>query len=118
MRLSAMKAIVRTVELTVPGSDGEPDESVWIKYKPGELTLETADRLQELVEQGKDREVLTTMLVPVLEGWDLQDDDGTELKITEDVLRTVPIQFLGQIVTALTDDARPNPPKAALSVVT
>lgn len=116
MKVSALKSRVRTVYVEVPGEDeGAPPERVWVKYRPGELTLEVAENLVEVAENRPDHEAIGALLEPILDSWDLEADDGSQLAVTPDVFRTVPLQFLGLLIQAITDDARPNPQMAGTS---
>lgn len=115
MKVSTLKAKIRRLWITVPGEDGAEDEKVWVDYRPGALTLEVADDLKEAVASGFDSDSAFVMVRSVLAGWDLEDDDGSPLGITDEDIKKVPLQFLGLVMQAMEDDSRPNSQRGATS---
>lgn len=108
MKLSALKSRTRTLEIPVSGEEGEPDEIVKVIYRPGEITLEVSDNIKEAIASGFEADAAYAVLKPILVSWDLQDEDGSPLPVTEETLRIVPLTFLGLVMAAVEDDARPN----------
>ena len=118
MRLSALKARTRTVQVPIPPqNDDEPEEYIEVTYKPGELTLEVSDRLQEQIAINADdnEAVLKAMLLPLLETWDIEDEEGNQIPVNEETLRTIPLQFLMGVILTITADGRPDPQKVGSS---
>lgn len=124
MRLSALKGRIRTIPITV--GDG-PEDVVNVTYRPGELTLEVADKIKEATEAGWEIDVVRIMLQPVLVEWDLVDDvlddDGEPTGETvplnvKDGLGVVPIDFLTLVLEGIQKDSRPNASKEETSDVT
>lgn len=119
MKLSALKGKVRDLDVLVPGTDGEPDEIVKVKYQPGELTLEVSDQMNEAFRSDGDTSVVAMFLEKVLVEWDLEEDildeDGNPTGETKPVpttkagIKKVPVPFLGLLMQAIGEDARPNP---------
>ena len=115
MKVSALKARVRKVDVVIPATETDPEECVWIMYKPGEFTIEIAEKVNELVAEGKDNEVISEMLLPVLDAWDLEDEEGNQLPVTLETMKTIPLHFLMACITTITEDARPDPQKGGTS---
>lgn len=115
MRLSALKGQIRTLEIPVEGEE----EPVKVQYRPGDLTLEIADAMRAAVDQGVEERVVLVFLSEVLVSWDLEDeeygDDGQvsgsrTLSVEPEDIKKVPVPFLAQVMLAIQEDARPNPP--------
>jgi hypothetical protein len=115
MKVSALKGKERTIPITVPGEDGDPDEIVHITYRPGAVDLEMSDKITEAVLNGVEADVALIMLEPMLVSWELTDDDGLPWPVDVEHLRKTPLQFIGLILEAIQEDSRPNPPRDATS---
>lgn len=114
MKVSTLKAKVARIWVEVPGEEeGDPAEKVWVDYRPGELTLEVSDELKAAVESGFDSDIAFVMMRRVLAGWDLQNDDGSQMGTTDKEIKSVPLSFIGLVMQAIEDDARPNPRRGA-----
>lgn len=99
-------------DLTINLGDGEP---LQVTYQPGAVTPETEDAFMSKADSQRGGLALAQFLCSVLTAWDLVGDDGKVYPITEKGLRKLPIAFLGMVVTAITNDMRPNPQNAATS---
>jgi len=110
--LSSLKEAVRKVQVYV-----DDDElNVW--YKLGELTPERTDRIRYLVDLMSDDDVEDSErptqaeawadMLDIIERWDITDDEGNELPVTEEVIATVPTPVLGVILEVIMEDARPS----------
>jgi hypothetical protein len=77
-------------------------------YRPGGITPEIEDKLQEYVGSQRGGAMLVTLLAGCLVEWDLLDDRGKALPVTAETLRRLPIAFLAQVARAITEDMRPN----------
>ena len=115
MKVSTLKKKVSRIYVTVPGEGEDPAEVVWVDYRPGELTLEVSDELKAAVASGFESDVAYVMMSRVLSDWDLQDDEGRPLGVTEQAIKSVPLTFIGLIMEAIQEDARPNPRRDANS---
>ncbi len=102
IRLSELMRDTRTVTLAV----GE--ESLTVSYRPGGITPETEDRLEAFAQNQKVGASMIALLLDTLTGWDITDDKGKTLPVTEAQLRKLPLALLGQLVRAITEDMRPN----------
>lgn len=116
MKVSTLKAKVKRIWVEVAGeNEGDKAEKVWVDYRPGELTLEVSDELKEALDSGFESDVAFVMLRRVLVAWDLQAEDGSPLQVTDANLKTIPLEFLGKVLTAIEQDSRPNPQRGATS---
>lgn len=101
-RLSAMKAKVKTATVQYDGED------VPFGYKPGELTLDLMDDIQEQAARG-DKDTVGAMLEPILEWWDVLDDNDQRLPTDRATIRTMPMAFLTLLMQTMVGDLT-NPP--------
>lgn len=85
------------------------DDNVTVVYRPGALTLETADKLVEARNSDFAIRAVEELLRPLLVSWDLTDDEGNEIPCNEETLKKVPLNFLGMLVEQITMDNRPTP---------
>jgi hypothetical protein len=122
MKLSALKGGVRHLDIILKEEDGFGEGSMWVDYRPGELTF---DAIESMVEKSKnpggEAEAILDMFSGILVDWDLEEDvlddagnpTGEVLKIdpTRDGVRRVPLPALGFLFSAIMEDVRPNPPK-------
>jgi hypothetical protein len=93
-------------DMVLPVGD-DPEDVVNIKYRPGALTLDVADRLKTLGEN-EQIEVAAILLLPLLVEWDILNDDGTPLPLTREGLGKVPLVFLNRIADEMTNASRPS----------
>lgn len=84
-------------------------------YRPGGITPETEERLEALGKEQRVGASLITLLKDTLVAWDITDDKGKPLPVTEASLRQLPLRFLGDVVRAITEDMRPNGSSAGTS---
>lgn len=115
MKVSELNSRTRQLPITVAGQDGEPDEVVHVTYRPGALTLGVSDKIREVAESGFEADVAKVMLLPLIVEWDLEEEDGSQLPFNEETLKSVPIEFLGMVLSAIAEDARPNLSRAGTS---
>lgn len=116
MKVSALRGKKRTIQVRVPGEEGEADEFVSVTYSPGALDIEMAERMSEIALSSiADIAVVSVMLEPLLVSWDLQDEDGSPWPCDEEHLKKTPVMFLGLILSAIQEDARPNPQRPVSS---
>lgn len=107
MKVSNLSPSLRHIEIRV---GPQPEDVVKVGYRPGALTLAIADELRALqFDPMADLRVAEVMLLPILESWDLQNDDGSELPVNEVTLKSLPIEFIGRVFNAVREDALPNP---------
>lgn len=124
MKVAALKGGIRRIYVEVPPEEEHGStESVWLDYRPGELTLEVSDRIKEAVVSGFEADVAEILLAPILEDWDVEDDvlgdDGeptgevVHLSPKNGGIKKVPLAFLGLVLQAVQDDAVPNARRGA-----
>jgi len=104
----------REEEIVIRMGD-EPDDLVHVVYRPGQLTLEIADKVKEIMGSGFEHDIALAMLEPLLVRWDLENEDGTPYPLNHDTLRKVPLEFLGLILARIESDARPRPTRGEMS---
>lgn len=102
IKASVLKAgIVKT--LTVKYETTEGIEEFDIGYKPNVLTPNQVDELANLPTDARAKGAMQSLLVPMLDWWDVLDDDGERLPV-EDSIPTMPMTFLLAVVEAIMDD--------------
>lgn len=111
VRLSELARNRRTVEVPV----GDGDDVVKITYRPGGITPQTEERLHKAIDEQRGGAALVALFADCLIEWDIVDDDGQPLPVTEETLRHLPTVFLAQMAQAITEDMRPNPRSAGSS---
>jgi hypothetical protein len=119
MKLSALKGKVQKTWIEIPGEDGEPPDKVEVHYRPGALTLEVSDQLQELARTNMEINVILVLLEPILVWWDLEDEvldeegnptgETINLPVTPEGIKKVPLSFLGMIMDTINEESRPSP---------
>ncbi len=119
MKLSALKGKIQKTWIEIPGEDGEPSDKVEVHYRPGALTLEVSDQLQELARTDMEINVILVLLEPILVWWDLEDDvldeegnptgETVNLPVTSEGIKKVPLSFLGMIMDTMNEESRPGP---------
>lgn len=125
MKVSTLKSRTRKIWIEVPGDDGKPNEKVWVNYRPGELTLEVSEKIKEAMLSGFDSDVIFVMLTNLLDSWDLEADiydaygnptgEVRQLGVSPDEIKTVPLSFLGEVISNIEADSRPNPQRDVTS---
>jgi len=127
MKLSALKGREQKVTIQIPADGDQPEDSVSVVFKPGSLTFDVVEEIQNLASSGRgDTQIVAELLHTVLVRWDLQedllDDNGEPTGEVRDLgtsiedIRKVPLPFLGLVMQEITDVARGNPQKDATSL--
>ena len=122
MKLATLKGGVRQLPVVFKGENGEPDETLNIEYRPGELTIGTAEDMYEAIAKGNSAIVGSILLEKILVSWDLMDDEVDEngeptgrtvpVPVSEKGFRKVPLPALGIILQAMTEEMVPTPQKS------
>lgn len=94
VRLSDMKARITETHLTWDG------ERVDFAYKPNEFTMELADQ----IAAAEDENIVSQLLSPIVEWWDVLDDNDQRIPPTAETMRQFPLNFLLKIMGAITED--------------
>lgn len=100
MKLSEVKARVRTTIVVWE------DEKVDVGYRPAAITPEVLEQVNDAAQSG-DLSVMGTMLEPVLDWWDVLDDEGERIPPTASFIRTMPIAFLMAVLEQVQEAMRP-----------
>lgn len=100
MTLSKVKGKVATTEVAWDG------ETVEIGYKPNEITPALLETVQEAAAEGKIK-VVADLLEPVLDWWDVLDDDGARLPTDAATIQQMPLAFLMEVLNATQEQMRP-----------
>lgn len=107
IRLTDMLSRSTTTDVKFDG------ELVTVSYYPNAVTLELSDRLDKearaadlALEAGEDTEFdsITGQLIPVLEWWDVLDDQGERVPPTRANMRKFPLTFLTAVMDAIVAD--------------
>lgn len=109
IRLSTLTADRRP--LRVPFGD----DALTLTYKPS--TINAVQETRELEDKAAGKHVLSQVrtLAEAVISWDLQDDDGNPLPITEEVMKGLGLDVILKINRAIIADLLPNPQMAASS---
>lgn len=102
--LKALKGSDRTVPVTYNG------ETFDVAYRPGEFTGDLLANLSDVDESRADAavKVMVSILLPVLSWWDVEDEQGQRLPITQQTLQAMPLAVLGAILQAVKVDNTPG----------
>jgi hypothetical protein len=125
MKLSALKGRVQKTRITIPSDGDEPEDHVNVEFKPGALTFDVIEGIQDLAGSGSDTKIVSELLHTVLVDWDLEEDivdergvptgETRKLSCSIEDIRKVPLPFLGMVMEAITAEARGNPQRGATS---
>ena len=111
MKLSAVLADRRTLEIPFE------TDVLTIVYWPSALTPRTISEAMAQEDDNKSQSVVD-LLVTVIDEWDLEDGDGEIVPISPEMLETLPVRFLSDVLTAITADTNPNPTNSGNSGAT
>lgn len=81
-------------------------EDVAITYAPGKLTPASVN-----AQEG--RQNLEIVLAETLLAWDVLDEKGKPLPVTQETLSAMPTRFLWALIDGVNEDIRPNGRRAA-----
>jgi hypothetical protein len=100
--LSALTADRRTVK--VPFGD----DTLTLVYKPS--AVNAVQEARELEDRAEGRHLLSQArsLAEIVISWDVEDDSGQALPVSEDVLGALGLDVTSKITRAILDDLLPN----------
>lgn len=105
MKLSEVKAITKTCTVEFLGG------TVDVGYHPAAMTpaiLEDVMALAKTAEtDAEDMAMVGQMLEPVLDWWDMLDDDGERIPTDKAHIREMPMAFLVKVLDDVQTDMRP-----------
>lgn len=90
-------------------------EEIALCYYPNAVTLDLADRLNRDAEAADEKrgagetveyDTISASLAPVLQWWDVLDDEGNRLSPTTENMRRFPLNFLVACMDAITEDQK------------
>lgn len=118
MKLSTLRGREQKVLVEVQNEDGPPD-NVEVIFKPGALTFDVIERIQDAAGTGGDAVLVAELLHTILVSWDLEEDleDGSVRPMTTSIedIRKVPLPFIGLVMDKITEEARGNPRRGETS---
>lgn len=105
MKLSEVKAKTKVVNVVFM------DEQVDVSYHPAAMTPAILEEVMGLAKgaetDSEEMALIGSMLEPVLDWWDVLDDDGNRLPTTKDSIRQMPLAFLMKVLDDVQADMRP-----------
>jgi hypothetical protein len=106
VKITDMMGRTKTIQVEWDG------ETVDVSYFHNVVTPEHLENVAQAADK-EDLSVLGVMLEPVLDWWDILQDDGTRLPTDADTIRRVPMSFLNALNKAI-EEAQ-NPPEGSSS---
>lgn len=103
MRLSEVRSKIKTATVTWD------DETVDVGWCPARFTPDVAEAVND-AEKADDLGVLGALLEPILEWWDVLDDDDKRLPTDKATISGMPMAFLMKVMADLQEDM--NPPES------
>lgn len=107
--LSALTADRRTVK--VPFGD----DTLTLTYKPSAVNAKQEARELEEREKGQHLLAQAKSLAEIVESWDVTDDKGKPLPVSEEVLAGLGLDVTSKLTRAILDDLLPNRTQPAVS---
>ena len=104
MKLSEVRAKVKVVTVNWA------DETVDVGFHPAAVTPELVDKVQQqaaTIEGGGAGATIGGMLEPMLDWWDVLDDDGQRIPTDAETIAALPIAFLMAVLETVQEDMRP-----------
>lgn len=102
----ALKKMMNRTKTIPVDWDGE---TVDVSYFPHRVTPELLEKVSEAAEKDN-LDVLGVMLEPVLDWWDITEDEGEgspRLPTDADTIRNIPMSFLNRLQDAIQEAQRP-----------
>lgn len=100
MKLSEVQARTKVVSVEWD------DETVDVSYSPNRMTPEVLDKASDAEDKGN-LDVLGDLLEPVLEWWDVLDDEDKRLPTDAATIKRMPLSFVMAVLAAVQEDQRP-----------
>jgi hypothetical protein len=108
LKLSQIRA--ETKPLVIPFQAGD----LKVTYKPNAFTADVADKMTaQAADESQATDAFLTMVIAIIDSWDLEDDEGNIVPIEMAALRReVPMPVFGRIFQEIQKDAVPDEGKA------
>ncbi len=84
-------------------------DDVELHYNPSKYTPRMVAETERAREENEATRPFLLQLERLLLGWDVMDETGQPLAITEETLSDLPYKFLLEVMDAITKDALPDP---------
>jgi len=110
MRLSRMKQTNAKLEIDFGGGD-----VLHVEYDPQAYTAAREEELAPLMSQARPGKWLVKTVEATILRWDLEDDEGNVIPLTEEGLAGVPTSVLTEVYKAVQEHQRPNPTTSEVS---
>lgn len=115
MKVSKLKGRVRESYVEVPpDEEGGEVERVHFRFRPGALDLAAVEQL-DAARETQDNRAIRALIEPIIEWWDVTDEDGRNLEPKGSDLGLIPLDFLGLIIDKVMEEVVPNQPTPATS---
>lgn len=101
VRLSDLTSRIKEASLEYDG------EQVAFAYRPHAFTMEVSDQVAEATAKD-DLGTVSALLEPIVDWWDVLDDQDQRIPPTADNMRRFPLSFLLKIMDAITADSSPE----------
>lgn len=98
VKLSDLLKNERTIKVDIQGTD------LTVTYRPSSITPETQDVFYAMMEKQRSGLALAEILTQRVVAWDLTDDEGEEIEISFDELKTIPVDVLAFVSNAILAD--------------
>lgn len=103
--LAETRRRARTITVNWPVDDNNT-VPIQVTYDPGKITMES----QDIPDDGKTlHDFWEERLCQYVRSWDLMSDDGQPLPVTPEGVAMLETAMVQVILTAIQEDARPNP---------
>lgn len=102
IKISLLKGKTKTFVFTYDG------ESMSVTYRPSEVTAQVVQEMRETVESGKAEVGLIDMMQRMLVSWEVMDEAGEVLPITQEILQSLPLNFVTELSMSLNKDNAPE----------
>lgn len=109
MKISQILNDSKTLVINIDG------DNLNISYKPSSLTPQIEENFLANVENKRSGFALAEFLSSVIVDWDLITEDGSEYTPTLDNLKSLPINFLNEVIGAIFEDLSPKKTKSQTS---
>lgn len=103
MKLSELVRETRKVSVVLGSS------ALSVEYRVNALTPQMESLLSN---QERPLEVLVDVIVTLVAGWELENDNGEPYPIEHEAVMKLPVSFLMAVLQVIVEDMRPNPMSA------
>lgn len=100
MKLTEVRAKTKTVTVTWD------DETVDVCYAPNRFTPEVMEAVAE-AETQQNLSIMGAMLEPLLEWWDVLDDNENRIPTSAENIAKMPLPFLMRVLSVVQEDQNP-----------